>query len=91
MHENLFASDNVGANGARDKIPGVVDDQGSKFLFHGAMPVQIDEGTGNTFDAEVADKMSLSSSSRKPRFTHVVIGWGLVGGSTSTTFAGGNC
>jgi hypothetical protein len=43
MHENPFASDNVGANGARDKIPGVVDDQGSKFLFHGATPVQIDE------------------------------------------------
>jgi hypothetical protein len=34
--KNPLASDDVGANGARDKIPSVVDDQGSKFFFHGA-------------------------------------------------------
>jgi hypothetical protein len=41
--ENLFACDDVRANGARDKIPGVVGDQSNKFFFHGATPVQIDE------------------------------------------------
>jgi hypothetical protein len=42
--ENLLASDDVGANGARDKIPDVVGDQGSKFFFYGVAPIQIDEG-----------------------------------------------
>jgi hypothetical protein len=42
--ENLVAGDNVGANGVRDKIPGVVGNQDSKFFFHGAVPIQIDEG-----------------------------------------------
>jgi hypothetical protein len=45
--ENTFASDDIGANGTRDKVLGVVGDQGSKFLFHGAAPVQIDEGSVN--------------------------------------------
>jgi hypothetical protein len=44
MLENSFAGDNVGANGARDKILGVVGDQGSKPFFHGTAPVRIDEG-----------------------------------------------
>jgi hypothetical protein len=43
--ENLFTCDDVRANGARDKIPGVVGDQGNKLFFHGATPVQIDEGS----------------------------------------------
>ncbi len=34
--ENPLAGDDVGANGTRDKIPGVAGDQGSKFFFHGA-------------------------------------------------------
>jgi hypothetical protein len=42
--ENLFAGDNVGANGARDKISGVVGDHDSKFFFHGTMPVRVEEG-----------------------------------------------
>jgi hypothetical protein len=42
--ENPLAGDDVGANGARDKIPGVVHDQGSKFFFHGMAPIWIDEG-----------------------------------------------
>jgi hypothetical protein len=42
--ENLFAGDNVGANGARDKISGVVGDHDSKFFFHGMMLVRVDEG-----------------------------------------------
>jgi hypothetical protein len=42
--ENPLVSDDVGANRARDKIPGVVDDQGSELFFHGAAPIQIDEG-----------------------------------------------
>jgi hypothetical protein len=42
---NPLASDDVGANRMRDKIPGVVGDQGSKLFFHGAMPVQIDKGS----------------------------------------------
>jgi hypothetical protein len=45
--ENLFVGDNVGANRARDKIRGVVGDQGSKLFFHGATLVQIDEGGVN--------------------------------------------
>jgi hypothetical protein len=42
--ENQFVGDDVGANGARHKIPSVVGDQGSKLFFHGAAPVWIDEG-----------------------------------------------
>jgi hypothetical protein len=42
--ENPLASDDVGVNGARDKISGVVGDQGSKFFFHGTAPIWIDEG-----------------------------------------------
>jgi hypothetical protein len=42
--EDPFVSDDISANGARDKIPGVVGDQGSKFFFHGMVPVWIDEG-----------------------------------------------
>jgi hypothetical protein len=42
--ENPLADDDVGANGVRDKIPGVVGDQGNKFFFHGAAPIWIDEG-----------------------------------------------
>jgi hypothetical protein len=45
--KNPFASDDVGANGVRDKIPGVVGDKGSKLFFHDAMPVRIDEGSTN--------------------------------------------
>jgi hypothetical protein len=41
--ENLFDGGDVGANGARDKIPGAVGNQGGKLFFHGT-PVQIDEG-----------------------------------------------
>jgi hypothetical protein len=44
MLENPLADDDVGGNMTRDKIPSVVGDQGSKLFFHGAMPVQIDEG-----------------------------------------------
>jgi hypothetical protein len=32
------------------------------------------EGTGDKVDAEVADRVSLSTGSRKPRFARVVIG-----------------
>jgi hypothetical protein len=55
--KNPFIGEDVGANGARDKILGVVGDQGSKLFFHGAVPVQIDEGgvdregTDDTVDA----------------------------------------
>jgi hypothetical protein len=42
--ENPLVGDDVGANGMRDKIPGVVGDQGSKFFFHGMAPIRIDEG-----------------------------------------------
>jgi hypothetical protein len=42
--ENPLAGNDVGANGTRDKIPGIVGDQGSKLFFHVVMPVQIGEG-----------------------------------------------
>jgi hypothetical protein len=42
--EDPFVGDYIGANGVRDKISCVVGDQGIKFLFHGAAPVQINEG-----------------------------------------------
>jgi hypothetical protein len=42
--EDPFLSDHVRANEARKKITGVVGNQGSKFFFHGATPVRIDEG-----------------------------------------------
>jgi hypothetical protein len=44
VHENPLIGDDVVANGVRDKIPGVVGDQGSKFFFHGMAPIRIDEG-----------------------------------------------
>jgi hypothetical protein len=34
----------------------------------------MEEGTGNKVDGEVDDGVSLSASSRNPRFAHVVIG-----------------
>jgi hypothetical protein len=45
--KNPFASDNVGANGARDKISGVVGDQDNNFFFHGTTPVRINESSTN--------------------------------------------
>jgi hypothetical protein len=42
--EDPFTGDNVGANGARDKISSIVGDQGSKLFFDGAMSVRINEG-----------------------------------------------
>jgi hypothetical protein len=42
--EDPFAGDDIGANGSKDKITGVVGDQRSKFFFHGTVLVQIDEG-----------------------------------------------
>jgi hypothetical protein len=42
--KNPLTGDDVGANGARDKIPGVVNDQCSKFFFHGAAPIRINKG-----------------------------------------------
>jgi hypothetical protein len=45
--QNPFAYDDVEANGARDKIPGVVGDQDIKFFFHGMMLVQINEGSAD--------------------------------------------
>jgi hypothetical protein len=45
--ENSFAGDDVGANRVKDKILGVVGDQGSKLFFHGAAPVRINKGGTN--------------------------------------------
>jgi hypothetical protein len=44
VFENPFAGDDIGANGARDKISGVVGDQNNKLFLHGMAPVRIDEG-----------------------------------------------
>jgi hypothetical protein len=44
VYENPFTGDDIRPNRARDKIPGVISDQGSKFFFHVATPVRIDEG-----------------------------------------------
>jgi hypothetical protein len=44
VHENPLASDDIEANGRRDKIPSVVGDQGSKLFFHGMTTVQIGKG-----------------------------------------------
>jgi hypothetical protein len=37
--ENPLAGDDIGTNRTRDKILGVVGDQGSKLFFHGTTPV----------------------------------------------------
>jgi hypothetical protein len=42
--EDPVASEDVGANRARDKILGIVGDQVSKFFFHGTVLVWINEG-----------------------------------------------
>jgi hypothetical protein len=43
--KNPLIGDDVGANGTRDKILGIVGDQASKLFFHGTTPVQIGEGS----------------------------------------------
>jgi hypothetical protein len=48
-------------------------------------------GTRESGDDKVADCVSLSVGNRKPRFTHMVIEWGLTGGATGTAFAGCDC
>jgi hypothetical protein len=53
--------------------------------------VRTEVGTGERVDDVVVDSESLSDGIRKPRFTHVVIGWGLTRGATGTTFIGGVC
>jgi hypothetical protein len=78
--KNPLVGDDIGAHGARDKIPGVISDQGSKFFFHGTTPIWINNGGvdggghGDKVDAKVVDGVSLSAESQKPRFAHVVIG-----------------
>jgi hypothetical protein len=75
--KNPLAGDDVGANRARDKISGVVGDQGSKLFFYGVASVQINadgKGYHDKVDTERGDRVSLSLESRKPRFTRVVIG-----------------
>jgi hypothetical protein len=42
--EEPYAGDDIGANGARDKILDVDGDQGNKFFFQGMTTVQIDKG-----------------------------------------------
>jgi hypothetical protein len=42
--------------------------------FGSTRAAQAEEGTGDKVDTEVADRVSLSTGSRKPRFAHVVIG-----------------
>jgi hypothetical protein len=43
-------------------------------------------GTRESGDDKVADSVSLSADSRKPRFARVVIGRGLTGGAIGTAF-----
>jgi hypothetical protein len=56
--ENPFVGDDVGANGARDKIPGVVGDQGNKLFFHGATSVHIDEGSTDGGGGALATRLT---------------------------------
>jgi hypothetical protein len=42
--KNPFVGDDIVANEARDKISGVVGDQGIKLFFHDVAPIRIDEG-----------------------------------------------
>jgi hypothetical protein len=45
--ENSLAGDDVGTNRTRDKILGVVGDQGSKLFFHSTTLVRIGEGSAD--------------------------------------------
>jgi hypothetical protein len=45
--DDPFAIDDIGSNGARDKIPGVVGDHDNKFFFHGMTLVFINEGSAD--------------------------------------------
>jgi hypothetical protein len=78
--ENLFADDDVGANGARDKIPVLLaikaanSSSMTRRQFESTKATRMEDGTGDKVDAEVADRVSLSPGSRKPRFAWVVIG-----------------
>jgi hypothetical protein len=67
--EDLFASDDVGVNRTRDKIPSVVGDQSIIFFFHGTVPGR----SVRVVRMEVADNVSLSAGSQKSRFACVVI------------------
>ncbi len=42
--------------------------------FGSTRAAQTEEGTGDKVDTKVADRVSLSTGSRKPRFARVVIG-----------------
>jgi hypothetical protein len=44
VHENPLAGDDIGANRTKNKIPGVVGDQGNKLFFHCVTPLRIGEG-----------------------------------------------
>jgi hypothetical protein len=74
--ENPFAGDDIGANGVRDKISGVVGDQGSKLFFHDTVLVRIDEGSadGGGHQRQGRRQGGRQGGSRKPRFSRVVIG-----------------
>jgi hypothetical protein len=48
-------------------------------------------GTRESGGDELDDNVSLLAGRRKPRFTCMVIGWGLTGGATGTAFASGDC
>jgi hypothetical protein len=76
--ENPLADEDVGANGVRDKIPGVVDDQGSKFFFHAMAPIRINEGGadigGHRRQGRRRSSRQGESVDRKPRFTRMAIG-----------------
>jgi hypothetical protein len=76
--ENPLAGDDVGANGMRDKMSGVIGDQGSKLFFYGTMPVRIGEGdvNGGRYQRQGWHRGGRQgeSVSRKPRLARVVIG-----------------
>jgi hypothetical protein len=78
--QNPFAGVDVGANGQgiRSHVLLVIKEANSSSMarrqFGSTRAVQTEEGTGDKFDAEVTDRVTLSTGSQKPRFTHVVIG-----------------
>jgi hypothetical protein len=78
--EDPFASDEVGANRMRTRSQVLLV---IKISYSSSMAqrqdgsvraAQMEVGTGESSDEEVADSVSMSIGSWKPRFTHVVIG-----------------
>jgi hypothetical protein len=89
--EYPFVGDDVGVNMTREKLPSVVGDQSIRFFFHGTTPGWVGKGDANGGGHRRKSRQRGGRHVRKPRFTRVVIGWGLTGGAVGMAVVSGSC